>query len=65
MAETQFNAKITLVRSDNGTEFINSACLDFFLHKDIIHQKSIVSIPQQNEVAKRNFRNSKNLKVSS
>ena len=30
MVETQFHATIILIRLGNGTEFINSACLDFF-----------------------------------
>ena len=46
MIETQFQAKITLVRSDNGTEFLNSICHDFFLTKGIVHQTSIVKTPQ-------------------
>jgi len=29
MVETQFNTKISMFRTDNGTEFINSTCLDF------------------------------------
>ena len=31
IVKTQFNTKITLVRLDNGTEFINLACTDFSL----------------------------------
>ena len=36
MVETQFNTKITLVRSDNGIKFINSACTYLFLAKTIV-----------------------------
>jgi len=56
MIETQFNVKILMVRSDNGTEFIQTCCLDFFLSKGILHQRSIAKTPQQNGVAERKHR---------
>ena len=56
MMNTQFKAKIIMVRSDNGTEFLYSSCLDFFSENGIIHQKSIPSTPQQNGVAERKHR---------
>ena len=40
MIETQFNAKISTIRSYNGTEFIQSSCLDFFLPK-VFYIKSL------------------------
>jgi len=48
MIETQFNAKFLTVRTDNGTEFIQHSCRDFFLSKGILHQRSIVNTTQQN-----------------
>jgi len=45
MVATQFKVNILMIRSDNGSEFIHSACLDFFASKGILHQKSIVKTP--------------------
>ena len=53
MITTQFHASITMVRSDNGTEFINSACLQFSSDKGVVHQKFIVGSPQQSGVAEK------------
>ena len=50
MVETQFNAKIKCIRSDNGTEFIMK---DFFKSKGILHQLSCVDTPQQNAIVER------------
>jgi len=46
MIATQFGVHIKMVRSDNGTEFINDFCHDLFSSKGILHQKSIVRTPQ-------------------
>ena len=56
MVETQFKTKICVVRTDNGTEFIQSVCLDLFGYKGILHQRSIVKTPQQNRVVERKYR---------
>ncbi|KAL4346996.1 hypothetical protein GQ457_17G018750 [Hibiscus cannabinus] len=53
---TQYSAIVKTVRSDNGTEFFNSACSDFFKSHGIVHQSSCVSTPQQNGVAERKHR---------
>jgi len=37
MIATQFKVNILMIRSDNGSEFIHSACLDFFASKGILH----------------------------
>ena len=50
MVETQFNAKIKCIRSDNGTKFIMK---DFFKSKGILHQLSCVDTPQQNAIVER------------
>jgi hypothetical protein len=45
MIETQYNAKIKIVRSDNGVEFIMP---EYYASKGILHQRSCVETPQQN-----------------
>ena len=56
MASTQFQKNITMIRTDNGTEFIHSTLLEFFASKDVLLQRSIVKTPQQNVVAERKHR---------
>jgi len=46
MVETQFKTKVIMIRTDNGTEFIQSLCLNLFGLKGILHQWSIVKTPQ-------------------
>jgi len=57
MIETQSQNKILMFRTDNGTEFINSTCLEFFKAKGVLLRRSMVKTPQQNGVAERNYRN--------
>ncbi|KAK2406745.1 putative mitochondrial protein [Trifolium repens] len=45
MIETQFNAKIKIIRSDNGVEFLMP---EYYSSKGILHQRSCVETPQQN-----------------
>ena len=56
MVETQFKAKVIMIRSDNGTEFLQSACLNLFAARGILHQRSMVKTPQQNGVVERKHR---------
>jgi len=56
MVETQFSTKVAMIRTDNGTEFIQSACLNLFGARGMLHQKSIVKTPQQNGVVERKHR---------
>ena len=42
-----------MFRIDNGTELINSTCLDFFKEKGVLLQRSMVKTPQRNRVAER------------
>ena len=56
MVHTQFDTKVLMVRIDNGSEFIQTTCLDFFLSNGILHQKSIVKTPQQNGIVERKHR---------
>lgn len=48
MIKTQFNKRIKRVRSDNGSEFVNSTIKNFFHQEGIIHETSCVTTPQQN-----------------
>lgn len=50
MIENQFEAKIKIIKSDNGGEFKTK---DFYLEKGIVHQKSRVETSQQNSVVER------------
>ncbi|XP_074283739.1 uncharacterized protein LOC141608274 [Silene latifolia] len=54
--ETQFGGKIKLVRTDNGTEFIQEPCKLMFNTRGIIHQTSIAGTPQQNARVERKHR---------
>jgi transposase InsO family protein len=51
--ETQFNKKIKILRTDNGTEFINQNFSNYLKQKGIFHQTSCVYTPQQNRVSER------------
>ncbi|XP_074314810.1 uncharacterized protein LOC141650977 [Silene latifolia] len=54
--ETQFHKQIKIIRSDNGTEFFQVQCSQFFKDKGIMHQRSIVGRPQQNGRVERKHR---------
>lgn len=56
LVSTQFGKIVKKMRSDNGTEFVNSECDNLFKSYGIIHQKSCVYTPQQNEVVERKHR---------
>lgn len=47
---TQFSAKIKVIRSDNGVEFLFPS---FYSSHGIIHQVSCVETPEQNVVVER------------
>ena len=54
MADTQFNANVKTIRSDNALELgLNKDATENFLSKGIIHQTSCVGTPQQNIVVER------------
>lgn len=53
MIKTQFQKAIKKIRADNGIEFLNRKCYELFLEKGIIHKKSYVYSPQQNDIVKR------------
>jgi hypothetical protein len=46
MVETQFEKRIKIVRSDNGTEYVNKNLGNFFLNKEILHETFCVGTPQ-------------------
>lgn len=50
LIETQFQTKIKILRSDNGSEF---QMRDFYQTKGIIHQRSCVETPKQNGTIER------------
>jgi len=51
--ETQFHVNIQSLRSDNGIEFQDTSALQFYAMKGIVHQKTCVDTPQQNDIAER------------
>ena len=56
MIENQFQTKISILRTGNGTEYFNS-CLGMFLtEKGIQHQSTCRDTPQQNGIAERKNR---------
>ncbi|GAU39772.1 hypothetical protein TSUD_220160 [Trifolium subterraneum] len=56
MIETQFQTKIGILRSDNGTEYFNKYLNTFLVAKGIIHQSTCRDTPQQNGIAERKNR---------
>ena len=51
MVSLQYNMKIQVVRSDNGSEYVNTELLFFFDMHGIVHQTTCPYTPQQNGVA--------------
>ena len=56
MIENQFDTKISILRTDNGTEYFNRFLGDFLNKKGIQHQSTCPNTPQQNGIAKRKNR---------
>jgi transposase InsO family protein len=56
MVEIQFEKKVKVLRSDNGTEYTNKAMQDFLRDNDIVHQTTYMSTPEQNGVVERKNR---------
>ncbi|MFS7910246.1 putative RNA-directed DNA polymerase [Helianthus anomalus] len=61
LVETQFEVKINVLRTDNGTEFINSQMSNFVKTHGIIHQTSCSYTPQQNGIVERKHRHLLNI----
>ena len=53
MVTTQFNAKIRLLRNDNGIEYMERTFQKYLENHRIIHQTSCVNTIAQNGVSKR------------
>ncbi|XP_073117115.1 uncharacterized protein [Elaeis guineensis] len=53
---TQFGVKIKILRSDNGTEYINQEFRAYLQTHGILHQTTCVDTPAQNGVAERKNR---------
>ena len=53
MIEAQFNTKICILQSDNGTEYLNEALGVLLKEKGILHQVTCQETPQQNGIAER------------
>ncbi|XP_056694807.1 uncharacterized protein [Spinacia oleracea] len=49
-------SKVKVIRSDNGTEIVQEFCGVLFSSKGIIHQKTLVGVPQQNGRVERKHR---------
>ena len=56
MIETQYNAKVWVMRSDNGGEYQSSDLQKYLEGHDIIHQTTCSNTPQQNGVTERKNR---------
>ena len=54
--ETQTGSKVKTVKSDNGTEFVNSMLKNFFKEKGIVHERSAPYTPQSNGKIERHIR---------
>lgn len=53
MIETQFQTKISILRTDNGTEYFNNTLENFLIEKGILHQSTCPDTPEQNGIAER------------
>jgi hypothetical protein len=56
MVTTQFSAKVQVLRSDNGGEYVNHQFHDYFQQHGILHETSCPQTPQQNGIAERKNR---------
>ncbi|GJX13618.1 ribonuclease H-like domain-containing protein [Tanacetum coccineum] len=61
---TQFGINVKMVRSDNGTEFVNNKLSDLFTSVGIIHQNSCSYTPQRNGIMERSHRHLLNVSRS-
>ncbi|CEG38559.1 FOG: Transposon-encoded proteins with TYA, reverse transcriptase, integrase domains in various combinations [Plasmopara halstedii] len=51
--ENQWGARLSCLRSDNGTEFVNKTTAEICQQNEIVHQRSVPYSPKQNGVAER------------
>lgn len=50
---TQMSRKINVIRSDNGTEYVNAELTNYFERKGIQHQRTVPYTPEQNGSSER------------
>jgi transposase InsO family protein len=53
LVSNQFNAKVQIIRNDNGTEYVNNEFMSYTSDHGIIHQTTCPSTPPHNGVAER------------
>nr|XP_016470114.1 PREDICTED: uncharacterized protein LOC107792413 [Nicotiana tabacum] len=53
---TQFDKVVKIIRTDNGTEFVNSTCTELFQALGVMHQRTCAYTPQYNGVAESKYR---------
>ena len=58
VVQTQFKKAIKILKSNSGGEFMSHDFSAFLSDKGILHQKSCLHTPQQNEIAERKNRHS-------
>ena len=56
MVETQFSSKLKILRTDNGSKYINNEFKSFCSTSGILHQSSYPHTPEQNGVSERKHR---------
>jgi len=56
LIENKFGNTVKVLRSDNGTEYVNQEFEQFLISKGIEHQTTCVNTPEQNGVAERKNR---------
>nr|GFA12790.1 integrase, catalytic region, zinc finger, CCHC-type, peptidase aspartic, catalytic [Tanacetum cinerariifolium] len=56
LVQRGLHAQVRIVRTDNGTEFLNKTLHAYFASEGILHQMSVARTPEQNGVVKRRNR---------
>ena len=56
MIQTQFHAKIQVLKTNNARDYFNSILGEFLLREGIVHQSSYIDTPQQYEISKRKIK---------
>ena len=56
MIQTQFQAKIQVLRTNNAREYYRKILRPYLLENGIVHQSSCIDTPQQNGVVERKNR---------
>lgn len=59
--ENQFNTSIKVIRSNNGSEFLNKDLQAWLSVKGVVHQTACVYTPQQNGLVERKHRSLLNI----